>query len=55
MRYNTLEGIDLLSDKINNEHDLGYKRLLTHKKTFIEFLRDFVKKDWVKRRFSFNS
>jgi hypothetical protein len=41
------EGSDLLSDKINNEHDLGYKSLLTHKRTFIEFLRDFVKKDWV--------
>ncbi|WP_125006353.1 Rpn family recombination-promoting nuclease/putative transposase [Clostridium tagluense] len=36
-----------MSDKINNEHDLGYKSLLTHKKTFLEFLRDFVKKDWV--------
>ncbi|MBW9158677.1 Rpn family recombination-promoting nuclease/putative transposase, partial [Clostridium tagluense] len=42
-----LKGSDVLSDKINNEHDLGYKSLLTHKKTFLEFLRDFVKKDWV--------
>jgi len=34
--------------RINKEHDLGYKHLLTHKKTFIQLLRSFVKEDWVK-------
>ena len=32
----------------NNEHDLGYKKVFSHKETFLEFLRDFVKKDWAK-------
>ncbi|WP_461207284.1 hypothetical protein [Clostridium sp. DL1XJH146] len=32
----------------HNEHDLGYKSIFTHKETFVEFLRDFVKKDWAK-------
>jgi hypothetical protein len=39
---------DYMDDRLNNEHDLGYKSLLSHKKTFMEFLKDFVKKDWVK-------
>jgi len=34
-------------ERINKEHDLGYKHLLTHKKTFIQLLRSFVKEDWV--------
>ncbi len=33
--------------KINKEHDLGYKHLLTHKKTFIELLKSFVRESWV--------
>ncbi len=33
-----------MTEKPITEHDLGYKTLLRHKKTFIEFLRDFVKK-----------
>lgn len=37
-----------MGEKLNTEHDIGYKSLLRNKKTFIEFLRDFVKKDWVK-------
>ncbi|QZY53889.1 Rpn family recombination-promoting nuclease/putative transposase [Crassaminicella profunda] len=37
-----------MKDKIKHEHDLGYKEILSHKKTFLEFLRSFVKKDWVK-------
>ncbi|QSZ27757.1 Rpn family recombination-promoting nuclease/putative transposase [Aceticella autotrophica] len=32
---------------INNKYDKGYKYLLSYKKVFIEFLRSFVKKDWV--------
>ncbi|MCT4619087.1 MAG: Rpn family recombination-promoting nuclease/putative transposase [Marinisporobacter sp.] len=36
-----------MQDKINNEHDLGYKHILSHKKTFVEFLRSFVNKEWV--------
>ena len=32
---------------INNEHDLGYKHILSHKKNFIDFLKSFVKKEWV--------
>ena len=35
-------------DKIFNEHDLGYKSVLSNKKNFIDFLKGFVKKDWVK-------
>ncbi|MDK2800378.1 MAG: hypothetical protein PWQ70_1997 [Clostridiales bacterium] len=30
--------------KIYNEHDVGYKHILSHKKNFIDFLRGFVKK-----------
>ncbi|SHH42523.1 Rpn family recombination-promoting nuclease/putative transposase [Tepidibacter thalassicus] len=37
-----------MSENIKNEHDLGYKYILSHKQTFIEFLRSFVKKEWVK-------
>lgn len=35
-----------MQKNINNEHDLGYKSILSQKKNFIDFLRDFVKKDW---------
>ncbi|GAA0177120.1 hypothetical protein SH2C18_04050 [Clostridium sediminicola] len=37
-----------MSHRKNNEHDLGYKKVFSHKETFLEFLRDFVKKDWAK-------
>lgn len=36
-----------LNETLNNEHDKGYKTLLKNKKTFLEFLKDFVRKDWV--------
>lgn len=36
-----------LNKRINNENDLGYKHILSSKKNFLEFLRSFVKKDWV--------
>ncbi len=36
-----------MQENINNENDLGYKHILSHKKNFIEFLKSFVKKDWV--------
>ncbi|WP_376774499.1 Rpn family recombination-promoting nuclease/putative transposase [Clostridium thailandense] len=36
-----------MDENINNEHDLGYKHILSHKKNFVEFLRSFVKKEWV--------
>ncbi|KKE80109.1 Rpn family recombination-promoting nuclease/putative transposase [Bacilli bacterium] len=35
------------SGKINNEHDVGYKYLLTTKQVFIQLLQSFVDKDWV--------
>lgn len=35
-------------DKVYHEHDTGYKHMFSHKGTFIELLRSFVKKDWVK-------
>lgn len=35
-----------MQKNINNEHDLGYKSILSQKKNFIDFLRNFVKKDW---------
>jgi hypothetical protein len=34
-------------DKVANEHDKSYKMFLSHKQTFLELLRDFVKEDWV--------
>ncbi|WP_425448427.1 Rpn family recombination-promoting nuclease/putative transposase [Dethiothermospora halolimnae] len=37
-----------MKDKVNNEHDLGYKHILSNKKNFIDFLKGFIKKDWVK-------
>ena len=33
--------------KIHHEHDVGYKYIFSHKDTFLELLRSFVKKDWV--------
>ena len=33
--------------QIHNQHDVGYKYLLSHKKTFIELLKSFVKEKWV--------
>ncbi|RKD21927.1 conserved hypothetical protein (putative transposase or invertase) [Caminicella sporogenes DSM 14501] len=35
--------------KIYNEHDIGYKHILSQKKNFIDFLRGFIKKEWVKQ------
>ena len=32
---------------INNEHDKTYKAFLEHKRTFLEFLQDFVHEEWV--------
>jgi Uncharacterized conserved protein len=34
-------------EKAYHEHDIGYKHIFSHKPTFIEFLRSFVKSDWV--------
>lgn len=36
-----------LNKPINNENDLGYKHILSSKKNFLQFLKSFVKKDWV--------
>ncbi|MCT4595915.1 MAG: Rpn family recombination-promoting nuclease/putative transposase [Anaeromicrobium sp.] len=36
-----------MNNSINNEHDLGYKSILSNKKNFVEFLRGFVNKQWV--------
>lgn len=33
-------------NNINNVHDVGYKAILSNKKTFVELLKTFVKKDW---------
>ena len=38
-----IEEVKMPREKINKEHDLGYKHLLTHKKTFIELLKSFVR------------
>ena len=32
---------------INNENDVTYKSFLTHKQTFLELLKGFVREDWV--------
>ncbi|KAA8675272.1 Rpn family recombination-promoting nuclease/putative transposase [Clostridium sp. HV4-5-A1G] len=34
-------------DRVHHEHDVGYKYIFSHKETFLELLRSFVKKDWV--------
>lgn len=34
-------------EKIYHEHDVGYKYIFSHKGTFIELLKSFVKKKWV--------
>jgi predicted transposase YdaD len=34
-------------DRVHHEHDVGYKYIFSHKETFLELLREFVKKDWV--------
>jgi len=36
-----------MSKKVHQENDKGYKELLSHKKTFVELLRSFVKEKWV--------
>lgn len=33
--------------KVHHEHDVGYKHIFSHKTTFLELLRSFIKKDWV--------
>lgn len=33
-------------NNINNVHDVGYRAILSNKKTFVELLKTFVKKDW---------
>ncbi len=35
------------SSCINNENDVTYKSFLTHKQTFLELLKGFVREDWV--------
>ncbi|WP_058953351.1 Rpn family recombination-promoting nuclease/putative transposase [Clostridium tyrobutyricum] len=34
-------------ERVHHEHDVGYKYIFSHKETFLELLRSFVKKDWV--------
>lgn len=36
-----------MNKSIKDEHDLGYKHILSSKKNFLQFLKGFVKKDWV--------
>ncbi|AJA46777.1 putative transposase [Clostridium pasteurianum DSM 525 = ATCC 6013] len=36
-----------MNKRIKDEHDLGYKHILSSKKNFLQFLKGFVKKDWV--------
>lgn len=36
-----------LNKRIKDENDLGYKHILSSKKNFLQFLKSFVKKDWV--------
>ncbi|EHJ02109.1 putative transposase [Clostridium sp. DL-VIII] len=31
---------------VHHEHDVGYKHLFSHKSTFLEFLKSFIKKEW---------
>lgn len=33
--------------EVHHEHDVGYKYIFSHKETFLELLRSFIKKDWV--------
>ncbi len=39
----------LRNKEVHHEHDVGYKYVFSHKKTFLEFLKSFLKKDWVNR------
>lgn len=32
---------------VHHEHDVGYKHIFSHRETFLELLRSFIKKDWV--------
>jgi len=36
-----------VKEAIHNQHDKGYKFLLSSKRVFIELLRSFVKQEWV--------
>ncbi|KUK08033.1 MAG: hypothetical protein XD49_1922 [Caldanaerobacter subterraneus] len=53
MRYNDIKKEqNVMDDKnvkeaIHNQHDKGYKFLLSSKRVFIELLRSFVKQEWV--------
>lgn len=53
MRYNDIKKEqNVMDDKnvkeaVHNQHDKGYKFLLSSKRVFIELLRSFVKHDWV--------
>ncbi|WML33571.1 Rpn family recombination-promoting nuclease/putative transposase [Clostridium sp. OS1-26] len=47
--YNLALNIDFIKEedeKAYHEHDVGYKYIFSHKPTFIELLRSFVKTDW---------
>src|SRR5690625_3548109 len=44
---NIIKGRGSNMKNINNEHDIGYKFLLSSKKVFLQLLRSFVNKDWV--------
>ena len=44
---NIIKGRGSNMENINNEHDVGYKFLLSSKKVFLQLLRSFVNKDWV--------
>jgi hypothetical protein len=33
-------------NNINNIHDVGYRAILSNKKTFVELLKTFIRKDW---------
>ncbi|PAV30478.1 hypothetical protein CIL05_05075 [Virgibacillus profundi] len=35
--------------KINNEHDVGYRSLLKAKQVFVQLLKSFIDKKWVKQ------
>lgn len=43
----TMGGNIMPKNKVHHEHDVGYKYIFSHKDTFLELLRSFVKKDWV--------
>ena len=34
---------------MEQEHDIGYKRLLSKKRNFLHFLKKYINADWVKK------